>query len=298
MAHPSRPRRSFRDRSLQRRFIRDGFVVVDLAPPEEIRRLHAVYERHDSGIASGFYSSMHSSSAAYKAAVDRELRPRLWPHLNRFLADYEPLCGAFMVKHPGGDTAVPPHQDWRVADPTAGPAINSWIPVTDIDEQVGQIAVLPGSHEYFACLQGSPGFPGPWQEVHQQVQAELMVTVPVKVGQALLFDNRLVHGTPPNRASSTRVVAYVDCVPRGAEWQHWFLSPEGVAEGYRIERDFYTTARFGERPEGSLIERIPDYRVDMLSFDEIRRRASKGNRHRRVADRWRARISPIESGGY
>jgi len=217
--------------------------------------------------------------------------------LDRFLLDYEPLCGAFMVKHPGPDTAVPPHQDWRVADPSAGPAVNSWIPITPVDAVVGQIAVLPGSHEYFACLQGSPGFPGPWQEVHQQVQDELMETVAVEVGQALLFDNRLIHGTPPNRSSTTRVVAYVDCVPRGAEWQHWYLAVDGVAEGYRIERDFYTTARFGERPEGVPFERILDYVVDMLSFEEIRRRASDSRRHRRVAERWRSRISSMDNAG-
>jgi hypothetical protein len=268
-------RRSFRDGRLQRRFRRDGYVVVDLAPPEVIRGLRDVYERHDSGIDSGYYASMHSASVSYKAGVDRELRPILWPCLDRYLLDYEPLGGAFMVKHPGPDTAVPPHQDWRVADPGAGPAVNSWIPVTDVDEATGQMAVLPGSHRTFDCLQGSPGFPAPWQACHERVRDELMVTVPVAVGQALLLDNRLVHGTPPHGGSGVRIVAYVDCVPAGAEWQHWYLSPEGTAEGYRVGPGFYTEGRFGERPDGELIERIEGYGVASLSFEEIRSRHAR-----------------------
>lgn len=260
---------TLRDPDLQAAFERDGFVVVDFAPPEVIAELHAAYERLDSGIESGYYPSLMSSDEAYKAATHREVTDRLWPRFAELLDGYTPLLGVFMVKHPGPDTEVVPHQDWIVADESERPTMNAWVPLTPVDATTGQMKVLPGSHLWLEGLRGSPSFPTQWEAVYERVRDELMVTVPVEVGQAMIYDIRVLHGTAANRSPSTRVVTSLYAIPEGADSVHYYRSPEGTVEGYRVPMDFCTTFAIGDVPRGERFVEIPDYRVEPLSFDEI-----------------------------
>ncbi len=151
---------TFQDHRLERRFRSDGFVVVDLAPPEHLAPLLEVYARHASGIDAGYYPSLMSRDAGYKAAVDADLEPVLWPLLAAVLVDYEALVSAFMVKHPGPDTEVSPHQDWNTVDePEVGATLNCWFPLTPITRRTGKMAVLPGSHRWIEGLQGESDLP-------------------------------------------------------------------------------------------------------------------------------------------
>ncbi|MEL7209184.1 MAG: phytanoyl-CoA dioxygenase family protein, partial [Actinomycetota bacterium] len=173
-----------RDEALRAAFDRDGYVVVDLLPPDVVAELLDVYERLDSGIDTGYYPSLMSSDDAYKAEAHRLVTDLVWPHFGSLLVDFTPLLGVFMVKHGGPDTEVVPHQDWIVAGGSPRPTMNAWAPLTPVDAETGEMRVLPGSHHWLEGLRGSPVFPTQWEAVYERVRDELMVTVPLEVGQA------------------------------------------------------------------------------------------------------------------
>lgn len=275
---PTTARTVFRDRALERRFRRDGYVVVPFAPAEEIAGLLSVHEGLDSGLGHGYYASMHSVDLGYKQRVHEEITSRFWPRLEALLDGHELLVGAFMVKVPGEDSWVPPHQDWIVTDEDTGAGINCWFPVTPVTVEVGRMSVLRGSHRYVAGLRGSPAFPTEVGDICTDIASELLEPIDVAVGEAIIYDNRLLHGTPPNLSSATRVVAYMSAIPEGARRVHYYIDDDGTVEGYQVGPDFFTSFNIGEKPEGERFVSIPGYTVEPLTLEQLRERHERANR--------------------
>jgi hypothetical protein len=250
---------TFRDPDLEAQFLRDGYLVVDLLPADLVQDLLGLYERLDSGITTGYYPSLMSADEDYKATTHREVSDRLWPLFDQLIAGYEPLLGVFMVKHPGLDTEVPPHQDWIVADESKRPTMNIWAPLTPVDAEVGRMRVLPGSHRWLSGLRGSPSFPTVWETTWERVRDELMII-------------RVLHGTTPNLSSSTRVVTSLYAIPTDTATMHYYRSPEGIVQGYHVPNNFCTTFKIGDIPNGQQFVEIADYDIDRLTFDEIAER--------------------------
>lgn len=271
-----------RDDGQREAFDRDGYVVVDLLPADVVAELLEVYERLDSGIDAGYYPSLMSADDGYKADAHRLVTDLVWPHFGDVLVDYQPLLGVFMVKHPGPDTEVVPHQDWIVAEGSARPTMNAWAPLTPVDDETGQMRVLPGSHHWLEGLRGSPVFPTQWEAVYERVRDELMVTVPLEVGQAMIYDIGILHGTPPNLSDHTRVVTSVYAIPDDADPVHYYRDPQtGTVTGHRVPEDFCTKFVIGDVPEGEPFTEIADYSVEVLSFDEIAARYHGSPAHSR-----------------
>lgn len=290
MAWSTNHRTVFHDRKLERRFRRDGFVVVDFAERQELTRLLDAYYATDSGITTGYYASLHSRDGEYKVSVDQTIRSSLWNRLDSMLVDHEPIVGAFMVKHQGDGSWVPPHQDWIVTDERAGGAVNCWFPLTPLDPDVGYMSVLPGSHRYLKGLRGSPSFPTEVGPICEVIAKDFLQPVPLELGQAIIYENRLLHGTPVNRSQSTRVCAYLSAMPRGASRVHYHLRGDGTVEGWNVAKDFFVTFNIGDRPEGDVFIEIPHYSIDPLTPEALSERHRGANspaarlRHRGYRD--------------
>jgi|JI9StandDraft_1071089.scaffolds.fasta_scaffold48833_2 hypothetical protein len=272
MTDTGAPLRTFFDADLESAFLRDGFVVCDLVDRTTIDSLLAAYHELDSGIDEGYYPSLMSADVEYKERTHATVRDLLWPRVSTVIDGFSPLLGVFMVKHPGPDTEVPPHQDWIVADESERQTMNAWVPLVDVTPEMGQMRVLPGSHRWLEGLRGSPTFPTQWEAVHRRVRDELMEPVEVPVGQALIYDIRLLHGTPPNLSGETRVVSSIYGIPEGSSSIHYYRDPDGTVSGYRVPMNFCTVFNIGDVPMGEKFVEIPDYAVDVLTFEEIESR--------------------------
>lgn len=268
---------TFREAELEAAFRRDGYVVVDVGDEALRSTLMEGYDRLESGIDEGYYPSLMSEDLAYKADTHRFVTDEVWPHLDAMIEGYKPLLGVYMVKHPGPDTEVPPHQDWIVTDESRRPTMNIWMPLTPVTEETGVMRVLPGSHHWLTGLRGSPAFPTQWEEVWQQVRDELMEPVQIEVGQAMVYDIRILHGTPPNRSEATRIVTSLYAIPEDQTPIHYHRDAAGTVSGYEVPDDFCATFSIGDTPEGQAFVRHDDYDVERLSFDEIaaRHRANR-----------------------
>ncbi len=278
-----RLRSTLADRRLERRFQRDGYVVLPLPDPSVVGPALEVFERIDSGIDEGYYASIHSTDSDYKARVDRELSAVLWPQVAPLLDDFSALVAAFMVKPATGTTVVPVHQDWITKDEEDGAGITCWMPLTPITEAEGKMTVLPGSHRYLHGLRGSPGFPVPYQSIVDELRDELMVEVDVAVGEVMVMDGRVLHTTAQNRSGRMRVAAYVNALPRGAQPVHYYRAPGGEVEVFEVEPAFFSTFNIGERPSGRLVRTIDDYEVDDLTLADLK-----------AMDRRSRRFAPLE----
>ncbi|WP_426574226.1 phytanoyl-CoA dioxygenase family protein [Aquihabitans sp. McL0605] len=264
-------RPTLRDKALDRRFQRDGYVIAPVATPDEIAAARQVFDSNPSGITEGYYASIHSTDAAYKAKVDAELSAILWPGLDRLLFDHRSLIAAFMVKEPTGASVVPIHQDWNTmeeTDRTAG--ITCWLPLTSVTDAEGRFRAVPGSHRFLQRHRGSPGFPAPYEHIGEQISEQHMVTLDVRVGDVLVMDGRVLHTTPQNTSGTTRVAAYINALPAEVPSVHYYRAPDdGRVESFWVDDEFYTSFSIGERPPGEPFEVIPPYTEPQLTMDEF-----------------------------
>ena len=263
----------FRDPELQARFDRDGSVTVELLDGESIAHLRAVYESlpPDPGPSRGFHVSMDLPDPDLVDRIAREIGAALGPALEPHLLPHRVISTSFVVKDPTPTGIVPPHQDWTFVDESRFTSATVWTPLVDTTLENGALGVIHGSHRFFDHVRNSPspqslsilaphlGTLFPYLDVRE-----------VRAGEAIVFDNRLIHGSGPNLGPETRLAAGIGVTHRDAELVHHYLVPgtePPTIESYRIEADFFRrfgNARLsqlydaGARPEGlPVVDRRP-----------------------------------------
>jgi len=142
-----------------------------------------------------------------------------------------------LYKEPGGrETEM--HQDhpyWPIAE---SEAITAWIPLVEIDEAMGCMGYVPGSHQgdvTFIDVFRSPG-QGKAFEATQTTPARF---VPCKPGDVLFHHGRTVHAAMPNRTDVVRrvhtAIYFRDGCTRANERPHHSLDRDGIKVGAVID---------------------------------------------------------------
>jgi len=88
---------------------------------------------------------------------------------------------------------VPPHQDWRSMQGSLN-SIVVWVPLCDIDESLGALKVIPGSHR-MGLLDSSENA---WFRQINEVDKKDFISVTVDKGDALFFSSFLIHASGDN----------------------------------------------------------------------------------------------------
>ena len=104
------------------------------------------------------------------------------------------------MKAPGEDSYTYPHQDWTFVDSPDYFSMTVWVALVDTHEQNGALGFIRGSHRFFDKPIGSPS--PEFQtcpQGHEALLYEYLEFVPLKAGEAVVFDNRTIHGATPNR---------------------------------------------------------------------------------------------------
>ena len=94
---------------------------------------------------------------------------------------------------------TPPHQDWRSMQGSLN-AIVVWIPLVDVDQDLGALRVVPGSHR--EGLRESQ--PDEWYRHIENASDADFLSVEVRAGDALFFSAFLVHASGDNVTDAIR----------------------------------------------------------------------------------------------
>lgn len=252
-----------------------GFALVDLLAErdvEELRRLHA--ELHPRpGV--DFDTDFSYLSPSHKRVVDRGIRDVIEPRLAERLRPFRLFNVSFVVKWPGGGSRVPLHQDWSYVDERVDRSLTVWIPLDDTspEEGNGPLGFIPRSHRLPAAMRGASSTP--WYLPYREVLESELEHVGVRAGQSLLFDGRILHGSPANESPRPRravaaMVAPADAVLRYHDYR------DGRFDVYEVDEEFFLDngpldlrARV---PSGlRLLESLPAPRVTPAPLEELQR---------------------------
>ena len=227
----------------------DGYTTVQLLDPAATAELAARYDDLGVDPTTAYWASSVHADRATARQIDLELKASLGPAVDEQLPDHEPFLAAFIAKGAQGGR-VGLHPDWTYTDERAARARVVWVALVDTDERNGAMVVVPGSHLRLHGLRGSGDFPSPVERIEEELWEEAVRTVPLRAGEAIVWDAALVHGSWPNERSEARPAAAIAVAPAGAGLVHFHRRPDGRLEGWSIDEAFYTTLPYGEPPAG------------------------------------------------
>ncbi len=244
-----------------------GFATAPFLAPEAVEELRAVVGSLALEEDHGFFASSNDLDGPTAREIGERVLAAVGPALAEVLPDHEPFLASFLTKGRGAGSSISFHQDLTYTDERRHRTTLVWVPLCDVDARNGAMAVVPGSHRWTdGCRPGGP-LPLP-TEAHQEALAERSVVVPLRAGEALLYDAGLVHGSGPNPTDSPRPAVGVALAPRGAELVHVHRDEDGGLTAWSVDADFYTLQSLWSRPEG--YPRRPPW-ASACSEDDLRR---------------------------
>jgi hypothetical protein len=213
--------------------------------------------------------------------------------LEQRFVDHRLLFTSFLTKHPGDDSTLPMHQDPSVVDERRHRSVTLWVALDDMGPALrnGELHVIPGSHAVGQEWRGTfttatylPDVERVWSSAR---------SVAVRAGDGVVLDSRVVHGSPPNLATSSRIAMAGVVAPRGVPLQH-VLAADGDADDVLIQRvddDFYrhvSPASLHESPPDDLevlevVPRVTEPITTAALIAEARRRRPRRRRFRFLA---------------
>ena len=219
MTHSSIP-------SCRRSFASAGFVVGDLLDADRVATLRSVVDELSADVGRGMHTTIQSPDVEYRRRVLERIPPLVTDLFDGLLDDHD------LLREPGHQVARGRHrvlhpQDWTMVNKRHFRSVNTWIPLVDVDEANGALAVLPGSHLALDHLRCSPMNPAGFTCEVNEISHHELDTVPLRAGQVLYFDNGLLHGSAPNLTDGPRVAVIVAMKPREAQILHYFLPDAG-----------------------------------------------------------------------
>jgi hypothetical protein len=235
------------------RLHRDGFAVVDLLGAGALGRLRKAAAGLAPRLRAGFDSTVLSGDLELRAAADRAVRQELAVLMRALAAGYRIAFCSMVVKSARSERSeVPLHQDWSFVDEDRHASFGLWCPLIDVDPGNGCLMVVRGSHA--AAHPPRAAFaPFHYPELLGRLRDSL-TALPMRAGQAVLFDNRLVHGSPPNRGDSPRVAATAVLIPEAAGLRYHHLVNRrdyDRIEIFEVADNFYLTHEVPSRPDGA-----------------------------------------------
>jgi hypothetical protein len=246
---PDKMLKVFRDEKHQNDFEKNGFIILPFYTQEEIKELEEVYYRLHPVNEKGFFPSTFSQDKNYRQEADSAIRKVGNRSIEKYCQDIKVVFGAFIVKSPGPESGMCVHQDMSLVDESRFTGINIWVPLVDLTVENGTLFVLPGSHRIFPTYRGSsiPEFFAPVMDD----MIDYLQPVLIKAGEAVFFDQSIIHFSPPNYSNKIRIVTNTYFTHKNTEYRtyYWNKAQHGnhQLEVFAQDDDFMTNfEQFGD----------------------------------------------------
>jgi len=259
----------FRDKEIQARFDRDGYVVIDFITPEEAKIIAEQFYKVHSSTPKGFYSDAFNPDDTVKREIFEQTDKIFARVVEEKFQDVKKLGGTFLCKAPGQEGKVGVHQDWTVVDESKYFTATIWVPTSEVNDNNGALRVLPGSHLFFDAYRSNSiefSYRGSEEFIWKN-----MITVDMKPGQAFVLNHAVIHGSSPNLTNKERLVIAYAVAPSVAPLMYYYKDRNtGKVEKFSMPDDFFQRYyNVGERPLfGEVVDEF-EYTVPAASTARI-----------------------------
>ena len=240
----------FLEKKVNKTLKKKGFVRLPFLSTSAVESLRLAFMGHKQSIGEGFCATMFSDDMEYRQWANEIICQALNAGFTEhFQPQFHLLYANFMVKYPGEASKMPLHQDWTYIEETQNyRSYAVWIPLQDLHAENGSLEVLEGSHRAGNQWRG-PGTTCPFQEHEALIREQGMLSAQhLKAGEAIVWDHRLAHASPPNLTDTPRIAVTAIITPKDKQTLHCVVSDEAKDHGHIILTDtsFYTQYTIGE----------------------------------------------------
>lgn len=253
--------------TIENALLKNGFATAKLLGEKELYDLRNLYDKYFSEIVKKDKYNVDSNSdcnSDLKRTISNEIHKVVKPCIDKIFDDYEFIPAIFFVKKPGANSPVPMHQDpTLLIDECEKTHIKIWCPLLDVDGTNGTLQMIKGSHLFVPPV-SAVTVPSHFSKVDSLLY-KAMECVPVKAGDALMFDNRTIHCSMPNLTDQTRITVIVSIVAKQRQFISLFSDTtvkNPPIEVYYQDKDWYYSPLWcntHERPKTGRRVGILDY---------------------------------------
>ena len=216
----------FKDNKLESVITQKGYVVIDhLLSVSQCDELSAFYETHSLADDRAFSISNWTNDQPSRDAIFQKICEVVRPCTNKELNEFKPVLGVFTAKKPVERSEMLLHQDWSLVDETRYRSVSVWVALCDMDSTNGNLQVAEYSHIYASQPRGM-NMPIPFENIRGEIHKNHLTEVPLKKGDAIVFDHRLIHASPANKSTNIRLAAVLALIPEEAQLIHCYKQLE------------------------------------------------------------------------
>jgi hypothetical protein len=256
----------FHDARLQQQIARQGYITHPLLDSEGLAALSALVSKYMAQYGGDFHTSHFSTDQTYKREVHETITAVVFPQVAALLDRYIPIFGNLMIKPADSGYAMPLHADWTYVDESRYRSLAVWMPLVDTTIDNGRLGVIAGSHRITGQVRGPRIIQSSFRRDDDWAR-QAGTLLPIRAGEAVIYDHALLHFSPPNRSGLLRPAINLSLVPADAEVMHYCI-PEGAdsIERYDVSGpEFYLRYDNFQRPEtGTPVEKIPISSIELI----------------------------------
>lgn len=260
-----------------------GYAVLPVFfAPEELARVQAMWDffSENRNLMSPINADTNHKTTlttatdkdvVFRKIVNGALLPDVTNAVERVTDGYRVIGAGFIDKEPGY-ALLPMHQDTSIVqDEGKIQCVTIWVALVDVDETNGGLSMIPCSHLHHRSPRAlfSP-FPG--AAVEDELRKNYSRLVPLKAGQAVVFDRSVFHDSAPNPTQSRRPAVQIVLTPKHQPsyyHMHREVNGQAMLDCYSVPDRFFLDHVFGtEPPEEYKVGSMPE-KVDPVCLDTL-----------------------------
>ena len=252
-------RNLFHDPSMESEFYEKGFLKQPMLSNDELKYLLTkIYKlKPDDNFkpknrSSDYHCTFLDTNVDYKLKANRLISEVFSPHIQKVLSGYRILSGNFYIKQPGGGK-FEIHQNWTHTPEIKHTTLTIWCPLVNVDLTNGTIQIVPGSHkitEDIACVNVDYYF----KNFEEALIEKYLKPVNLKAGEAIIFDDTLIHYSSQNNSQEPRLAIQIETIPEEMTPVIYHFDKDKTEQGFEVfevDFDYFVTENVNtmrERP--------------------------------------------------
>ena len=236
-----------------------GYTVIDLLTEQEVEVFRSEYFAMFGNIdrRPGRFTTLQSTDTESRNIVHRFIRSHVDRPLRKFFKDFDLPVSIFYTKkaHTSGDIEL--HADSTLLlNHQLEPHYAIWIPLLDVGENNGTLTVVPGSHKVRGAF-----FGGSMGGYHYEIKDwlhQFEVPLHMRAGQAVVFDNNLLHNSTANKTDTDRICVTFRLTHINSQYYNFHCADRAVDsfEMHKVSHNFYMDEQWKTGDE--VPEQMPD----------------------------------------
>lgn len=183
-----------------------GYVVINLLDEQTIKVFKNEYFLRFGHIdrTPGRFTTLQHTDSVTKNQVHEFIVKNIHASLRMFFKDFLIPVSQFYIKKAFTSGDIDLHADSTLLlNHQLEPHYAVWVPLVDLDASMGTLSVIPGSHKISPAFFG--GSFGGYHDDHLDWLRQFEVPLTLKAGQAVIFDNNLLHNSTSNVTAFDRL---------------------------------------------------------------------------------------------